>query len=224
MTGTEDFASPDASQSVLVRHLGTADYVETVERMRGYTRCRDRCSLDEFWVLQHSPVYTQGYSCAEVPHVRSQVPVVGTDRGGQLTYHGPGQLIVYLLVDLRRRRFGVRRLVGTVESSILELLRIYGIEGSLRAGAPGVYVAERKIASLGFRVVRGCSYHGLSLNVDVDTGPFGRITICGQEGLEAITMKDLGIACTLSRVADDCVDLLARTLGYCEVRKAPSKM
>ena len=199
------------------------DYGHTLEQMRSFVRQRSACSVDEFWVLQHHSVYTQGYTCSEYPAERSDIPVVSTDRGGQMTYHGPGQLIVYLLIDLRRRGCGARRLAKSVESAIVRLLSDYGIAGEVLPGAPGVYVAGRKIASLGFRILRGCCYHGLSLNVDIDTQPFEAIDICGIAGLEATSMADLGTKCSVDQVADDCVANLVCEFGYAAVRNAPSK-
>ena len=140
-----------------------------------------------------------------------------------MTYHGPGQLIVYLLIDLRRRGCGARRLAKSVESAIVRLLSDYGIAGEVLPGAPGVYVAGRKIASLGFRILRGCCYHGLSLNVDIDTQPFEAIDICGIAGLEATSMADLGTKCSVDQVADDCVANLVCEFGYAAVRNAASK-
>ncbi len=183
--------------------------------MRRKTLERGDEDFDEFWILQHYPVYTQGYSCSEMP-LRDQgdVTIVSTDRGGQLTYHGPGQLIIYLLLDLKRLHTGARRLVNTVEQAIIEMLDGFGVAGELRSGAPGVYVADCKIASLGFRIVRGCCYHGLSLNVSLDTEPFTRIRICGMDGLEATSMQALGVDCSIDQAAEECVRILVRAFGY----------
>ena len=176
---------------VIVRKLGKVDYRETCTKMQEFTKTRTGETVDEFWILQHDPVYTQGYSCTQQPFLHTSIPVVATDRGGQITYHGPGQLIIYLLLDIKRRNQGVRHFVQAIESAIIATLRRYRIEGQTRLKAPGVYVGEKKIASLGIRVSRGCTYHGLSLNVDLDTEPFRAIDVCGIKGLEVTTMRML---------------------------------
>lgn len=178
--------------SCLVRHLGIVDYVDTWRAMDAFTRERDAQTPDELWVLQHNPVFTQGQA-GKAEHILDahDIPVVQSDRGGQVTYHGPGQLVVYCLIDVRRRGFGVRSLVDLIETAILDTLTSYGIEGELRAGAPGVYVDGRKIAALGLRIRRGCSLHGLSFNIDMDLAPFGWINPCGYAGLEATQLAEL---------------------------------
>ncbi len=160
--------------------------------MKAFTETREADTPDELWLLQHPRVFTQGQAGrAEHLLAPGDIPVVQVDRGGQVTYHGPGQWVIYLLVDLRRRNMGVRQLVDLIEHSIVALLARYGIEGAPDPQAPGVYVAGRKIASLGLRVRRGCSYHGLSLNVDMDLEPFQRINPCGHAGLEVTSMAQL---------------------------------
>ena len=175
-----------------VRRFGVEDYREIWRAMEDFTRERDEHSADELWLLQHTPVFTQGQA-GKAEHILDphDIPVVQSDRGGQVTYHGPGQLIVYCLIDVRRRGFGVRSLVDLIETSILDTLASYGIEGELRKGAPGVYVEGRKIAALGLRIRRGCSLHGLSFNIDMDLEPFGWINPCGYAGLEATQLADL---------------------------------
>ena len=182
--------------------------------MQELTRTRTRETVDEFWLLQHDPVYTQGYSCTQQPFADTAIPVVATDRGGQITYHGPGQLIIYLLLDIKRRNQGVRNFVLAIESAIIATLRRYRIEGQTRFKAPGVYVGEKKIASLGIRVSRGCTYHGLSLNVDLDTEPFRAIDVCGIKGLEVTTLRTLNKNCDMNKVQIHCAEELARQLGY----------
>ena len=176
----------------VLRELGLVDYESTFERMRRFSETRAADTRDELWLLQHRPVFTQGRS-GSAQHVLDpgDIAVVQTDRGGQVTYHGPGQCVVYLLVDLGRRRLGVRDLVDLMEAAVIELLGDRGIEGHGRAGAPGVYVAGEKIAALGLRVHRGCSYHGLALNVDMDLEPFARINPCGYAGLAVTSMARL---------------------------------
>lgn len=175
-----------------LHRLGLADYQATLTAMREYTDQRDSDSPDQLWLLQHPAVFTQGQA-GKAEHLLApgDIPVVQVDRGGQVTYHGPGQWVVYLLVDLRRRSLGVRALVDLIEDALVSLLAEYGIPAAADPGAPGVYVDGRKIASLGLRVRRGCSYHGLALNVDMDLEPFSRINPCGYQGLEVTTMASL---------------------------------
>lgn len=185
--------------------------------MQGFNRIRDDEQTDEFWLLEHDPVYTQGYSCRSQPFLPTDIPVIASDRGGQITYHGPGQLIVYLLIDLKRRNQGVRNFVSGIESAILSTLQHYRIEGNLKPDAPGVYVDGKKIASLGIRVSRGCTYHGLSLNVDVDPQPFEAIDVCGFEQLQVTTMVKLGVKCEMQEVQLRCAEALSRELEYSQI-------
>ncbi len=177
---------------ILTRRLGLAEYEQVLEAMREFTDARGADTPDELWLLQHPRVFTQGQA-GKAEHVLApgDIPVIQVDRGGQVTYHGPGQWVIYLMVDLKRRGMGVRALVTLIEESIVQLLAEYGIESAPRADAPGVYVDGDKIASLGLRVRRGCSYHGLSLNVDMDLEPFQRINPCGHEGLQVTSMAKL---------------------------------
>lgn len=181
-----------ANLEVLTRELGTLEYEPTLQAMRDFTDNRDETTADELWLLQHPPVFTQGQA-GRAEHVLApgDIPVVHTDRGGQVTYHGPGQWVVYLLVDLKRRGLGVRDLVDRIEQSLIALLAEFTIEAAGKSGAPGVYVEGDKIASLGLRVRRGCSYHGLALNVDMDLEPFSRINPCGFADLEVTSMERL---------------------------------
>ena len=172
--------------------LGTQAYEPVWQRMRAFTDHRTADTPDQIWLVEHPPVFTQGQA-GRPEHLLlpGDIPVVQTDRGGQVTYHGPGQLVVYPLLDLRRLGLGVRALVTLLEESLVALLAEYGIEAYARPDAPGVYVAQAKIASLGLRVRRGCSFHGLSLNVAMDLEPFGRINPCGYQGLAVTQMADL---------------------------------
>lgn len=165
------------------------DYAPTLAAMRDFTDTRTSTTPDELWLLQHRAVFTQGQA-GKAEHVLAPggIPVVQVDRGGQVTYHGPGQWVVYLLLDLRRRAMGVRDLVTLIEQSLVQLLHDYGVDAAPDPGAPGVYVGGAKIASLGLRVRRGCSYHGLALNVDMDLEPFSRINPCGYEGLQVTSL------------------------------------
>ena len=191
------------------RRLGVRDYVVTADEMRTWTQARGPDTPDEIWFLEHEPVYTQGVSCSEpVREGASDIPLVKSDRGGQITYHGPGQLIAYLLLDLRRLGLGVRQLVSMIEASIIELLDQFGLTAVARPGAPGVYVDGEKIAALGLRVRSGCCYHGLSLNVDMELKPFSRINPCGFVGLGVTSMKEQG----LSVQVDEAADALERIL------------
>lgn len=178
--------------ALVTKALGLADYEPVLEAMRELTNSRDSDTPDELWLLQHRRVFTQGQA-GKAEHVLApgDIPVIQVDRGGQVTYHGPGQWVVYLMVDLKRSGLGVRALVTLIEESIVKLLVEYGIEAAPKADAPGVYVDGDKIASLGLRVRRGCSYHGLALNVDMDLEPFQRINPCGYEGLQVTSMAKL---------------------------------
>lgn len=176
-----------------VRRLGLVDYVETWQRMMTFTDVRTPETVDEIWFLEHPPVYTLGLN-GRREHILDpgDIPVVQVDRGGQITYHGPGQLVVYPLLDVRRLGLGPRALVRILEQATVACLAGYGIEAQARPDAPGVYVGSRKIASIGLRIRRGASYHGLALNVSVDLGPFRGINPCGFQGLEMTRLADLG--------------------------------
>jgi lipoyl(octanoyl) transferase len=176
-----------------LRRLGLVDYAPTWAEMRAFTDARTHVSDDELWLLEHPPVFTLGQA-GRPEHILAPgaIPVVQTDRGGQVTYHGPGQLIAYLLLDLRRAGLGVKGLVHLLEQAVIDLLAEVGIQAQAKPDAPGVYVAGAKIASLGLRVRKGCSYHGLALNVDMDLGPFARINPCGYPGLAVTQLADLG--------------------------------
>ncbi len=180
-----------STQTLVFRDLGSQDYRAAWESMKTFTDARDATTADECWLLQHPPVYTLGQA-GRVEHVldAGDVPLVKCDRGGQVTYHGPGQLVAYLLLDIRRRGIGIRQLVDIIEQALIELLGEYGVESHTRKGAPGVYVGDDKIAALGLRIRNGCSYHGLSLNVDMDLEPFSRINPCGYPGLGVTQLKD----------------------------------
>lgn len=179
-----------------VRHLGLADYEPTWREMQSFTMSRTVDTPDELWQVEHPPVYTLGVAAKpeHLPRTTNGIPLFKTDRGGQITYHGPGQIVIYTLLDLRRRNLGVRALVRRLEQAVIELLEEYCIDANGREDAPGVYVAGAKIAALGLRVRRGCCYHGLSLNVDMDLSPFRAINPCGYPGLEVTKLRDLGVS------------------------------
>jgi lipoyl(octanoyl) transferase len=177
-----------------IRDLGLSDYQPVVEAMRQFTLERDSETEDEIWLLEHQPVFTQGAN-GQAEHVLNlhDIPLVETDRGGQVTYHGPGQLIAYTLIDLRRIKSGVRQMVSHLEQTVISMLAAHGVEACARRDAPGVYVNDRKIASLGLRVKRGACYHGVSFNIDMDLTPFSYINPCGYAGMEVIDLTSLGI-------------------------------
>ena len=201
---------------MLCRQLGTVDYGPTLEAMKAFTQTREEDTDDEIWLLQHPPVYTQGLS-GKPEHVLDvgTIPVIPADRGGQVTYHGPGQWVAYVLYDLRRASVNVRELVALLEGSVVNLLSDLGIEAYGDPAARGVYVEGRKIAALGLKVSRGRSYHGLSLNVDMDLVPFNGINPCGYAGLEVTSVaRELpaGACPTLDAVGDALLDHLRRVL------------
>ncbi len=205
---------PSAS-CLQVRNMGLRPYAETWRAMREYTDQRNADSPDQLWLLEHPPVFTLGQA-GKPEHLLApgEIPVIKTDRGGQVTYHGPGQLVAYLLLDLRRAGLGVRGLVTLLEQAVIDLLRAEGIEASAREDAPGVYVVRAKIASVGLRVRHGCSFHGLSLNVAMDLTPFERINPCGYPGLEVTQLSELVEEADLPRVGQELSQHMARRLGY----------
>jgi lipoyl(octanoyl) transferase len=199
----------------IVKHLGWVDYVPTWKAMERFTLERGPETQDEIWFLEHPPVFTLGMA-GKMEHVLTpgDIPVVQIDRGGQVTYHGPGQLVVYPLLDLRRLKLGVRELVEALENSVIDTLEGYGINARGRRHAPGVYVDARKICSIGIRVRRGASYHGIAFNVAMNLEPFTRINPCGYAGLEMTQVSALGGPTELKRVAEDLAPALLERLGY----------
>jgi lipoyl(octanoyl) transferase len=197
-----------------IRWLGRAEYEPTWRAMQRFTDERNEETPDEVWFLEHPPVFTQGMNGrAEHLLATGDIPVVAIDRGGQVTYHGPGQLVVYPMLDLRRLKLGVRDLVVALERAITRLAANHGILAAGRRDAPGVYVGQRKLASLGLRVRRGASFHGLALNVDMDLSPFGRINPCGYQGLEMTQLTDLGAELGVRQAATELAPLLCEELG-----------
>nr|VFK15053.1 MAG: lipoyl(octanoyl) transferase [Candidatus Kentron sp. LPFa]VFK30863.1 MAG: lipoyl(octanoyl) transferase [Candidatus Kentron sp. LPFa] len=188
--------------AMLTRHLGRVEYAATWKAMRSFTDGRDSDTVDEIWLLEHPPVFTLGQA-GRPEHLRNPqaIPVIQTDRGGQVTYHGPGQLVAYVLLDLNRRGIGVRGLVEILEGAVIALASEAGIPAAAKKEAPGVYVEGRKLAALGLRVRKGCCYHGLSLNVKMDLEPFARIDPCGYPGLGVTQLHDLGVAWGMREVA-----------------------
>jgi lipoyl(octanoyl) transferase len=192
-----------ANREPLLRWLGRAEYEPTWRAMQSFTDQRTSATPDEIWFLEHPPVFTLGMNAApEHLLAPGDIPVVQIDRGGQVTYHGPGQLVVYPLIDVRRAGLGVRQLVMSLESAIIDLLASWNITALARRDAPGVYVEGRKVASIGLRIRRGSSYHGLAFNVAMDLEPFQRINPCGYRGLEVIDLRSLGVNASVQEVAD----------------------
>ncbi len=200
---------------LIIKQLGRRDYEPVWRAMQDLTAQRDASAPDELWVVEHRPVFTLGQA-GKPEHVldAGEIPLVRVDRGGQVTYHGPGQVVIYLLLDLRRLKLGVRELVSCMERAVIDVLAEEGIVAAARADAPGVYVDGRKIAALGLRVKRGCSYHGLAFNVDMDLAPFSCINPCGYKGMETTQLKDLGVSASWEEMADRLCGSLARKLGY----------
>lgn len=176
--------------NILVRHLGLQPYEPVSQAMHDFTDSRDETTPDEIWLVEHLPVFTQGQAGkAEHLLMTGDIPVIQSDRGGQVTYHGPGQQVMYVLLNLKRRKLGVRELVTLLEQTVVNTLAEYGIDAHPRADAPGVYVGEMKICSLGLRIRKGCSFHGLALNINMDLAPFLRINPCGYAGMEMTQMS-----------------------------------
>lgn len=202
-------------ETLVVRDLGLCAYTPIWREMQRFTAERTEDSADELWLLEHERVFTQGQA-GKSEHLLApgKIAVVQSDRGGQVTYHGPGQLVAYLLLDLKRKSIGVRALVRGVETSVIALLNDHGIEGRSRRDAPGVYVEGAKVASVGFRIRRGASFHGLALNVDMDLEPFSRINPCGLPGLPVTQLRDLGGPGDVESVKQPLANVLAKTFGY----------
>jgi len=197
----------------LIKFLGRSDYTQTWQAMKNFTHQRDDRTADEIWITEHAPVFTQGHN-GKPEHLINpgDIPVIQIDRGGQVTYHGPGQLVVYCLLNIPRLGFGVRALVTHIENAIITFLGDYSIEAISRADAPGVYVNEAKIAALGLRIRKGCCYHGLSLNIDMDLSPFTRINPCGYENLTVTQLSDFGVSVSLEQAGYQVTDHLIENL------------
>jgi len=200
---------------MLVRRLGCVEYPPTWQAMQAFTAGRTPETPDELWQVEHPPVYTVGIAGREehLPCAASTIPVVRIDRGGQITYHGPGQVVLYTLLDLNRLGLGVRALVRMLEQTVIDLLGRYGVDAEGRVDAPGVYVDDAKIAALGLRIRHGRCYHGLALNVDMDLSPFGLIDPCGYRGLQVTQLRDLGVQASIETVADDLTGIVTEHLA-----------
>lgn len=203
------------SQPLIIRNLGQRDYVPVWREMQAFTAARTQDTPDELWIVEHPPVFTLGLN-GKAKHLLNpgDIPVIKVDRGGQVTYHGPGQLVMYTLFDIQRRHLGVKELVRYIEQAIIALLADYGIQAEGREDAPGVYVAGAKIAALGLRVKKGRTYHGLALNIRMDLSPFSQINPCGYVGMTVTQTRDLGISASLPELRDHLLEHLRTILGY----------
>ncbi|MEZ8716155.1 lipoyl(octanoyl) transferase LipB [Vibrio splendidus] len=203
---------------LIVKKLGRQDYEPVWKAMHKFTDERTEEDVDQVWLVEHNPVFTQGQA-GKAEHVLNagDIPVIQSDRGGQVTYHGPGQLVAYFLINIRRKKFGVRDLVTHIENLVINTLTAYNINSTARPDAPGVYVDGKKICSLGLRIRRGCSFHGLALNVDMDLSPFLRINPCGYQGMEMAQVSQLGGPSELENVEQQLIQELVELLGYDQV-------
>ena len=203
------------SADLQVRHLGLMAYEPVWRAMQAFTDERDENTADELWLVEHPPVFTQGQA-GRAEHILApgDIPVIQVDRGGQVTYHGPGQIVAYPLIDIKRLGVGVRELVKSIEQAIIDVLKSYGVDAGLIAGAPGVYIDGVKIASLGLRIRKGRSFHGLSFNINMDLEPFQRINPCGFQGLQVTNLSALAEVGSMAEVEDRLVAGLCKALGY----------
>ncbi|WP_038175478.1 lipoyl(octanoyl) transferase LipB [Vibrio pacinii] len=203
---------------LVIKHLGRQDYEPIWQAMHNFTDNRRDNTPDEVWLVEHNPVFTQGQA-GKAEHLLNtgDIPVVQSDRGGQVTYHGPGQLVAYFLINLRRKKLGVRDLVTHIENLVINTLKAYNIDAAARPDAPGVYVDGKKICSLGLRIRKGCSFHGLALNVNMDLAPFQRINPCGYAGMEMAQVSQLGGPDNIAQVENKLVEELVALLGYEQV-------
>ena len=199
---------------MILRHLGMQNYELTWQAMQLFNLQRDAETPDEFWIVEHFPVYTLGLN-GKREHLlnTATIPVINSDRGGQVTYHGPGQLVIYTLLDIKRLNLNVRQLVTALEHSVISVLIDYGIIAKSKVEAPGVYVNDAKIASIGLRIKKNCSYHGLSMNNDMDLKPFDNINTCGYSGLKVTQLSDLGVRVSSAQLADSVIQALTSTLS-----------
>nr|WP_268969133.1 lipoyl(octanoyl) transferase LipB [Thalassotalea algicola] len=204
---------------LIIRQLAQMDYTKVWHAMQAFTDNRDEQSLDELWLVEHPPVFTQGQAGKEEHLLMpGDIPVVKVDRGGQVTYHGPGQQVIYFMINLRRRKMGVRQLVTLIENGIVNSLADFGIKAYPKPDAPGVYVDDKKIASLGLRVRKGCSFHGLAININMDMEPFLRINPCGYAGLEMVQSTDLAGPSTVTQAGESLVKHLSELLEASELQ------
>ncbi|EGN76380.1 lipoate-protein ligase B [Idiomarina sp. A28L] len=205
---------------LIVRQLQNTDYEPVWKAMQNFTDSRNEDTDDELWIVEHPPVFTQGQAGKE-EHLLApgNIPVVPVDRGGQVTYHGPGQLVVYFMLDIRRRKMGVRQLVTAIEDTVVAALAKHGISAAPRPDAPGVYIGEEKVCSLGLRIRKGCSFHGLALNVNMDLSPFSRINPCGYAGMVMTQTSAHGGPDSVEQAAKHVVQLFAEQLSYIQIEE-----
>lgn len=215
-------ASPE---HVIIRQLGRQDYQPIWQDMHRFTDERDAQTVDEIWLVEHNPVFTQGQA-GKVEHLLNtgDIPVVQSDRGGQVTYHGPGQIVAYFMINLRRKNIGVRQLVTHIENIVINTLKTFDIDSAARPDAPGVYVGPRKICSLGLRIRKGCSFHGLALNVNMDLSPFLRINPCGYAGMEMVQVKDVNGPDDIHVVESALINQITQQLGYTRVEATTQRL
>jgi lipoyl(octanoyl) transferase len=208
-------AKQQITRPLIVRSLGRCDYQETWQRMMAFTDARQSDTPDELWLLEHPPVFTQGLA-GKAEHLLNpgDIPVIQTDRGGQVTYHGPGQLVAYFLFDLRRLNMGIRNMVRLLEQTIVAVLAEYGVTAAGRDDAPGVYVNNAKICSIGLRVRKGCTYHGIAFNIDMDLSPFLRINPCGFKQLQMVQLSALNPNAQMHSVEQHLIQQVKRHFGY----------
>lgn len=202
-------------QTIIVRYMGRRDYEPVWREMQQFTDQRDADTCDELWLVEHPPVFTQGLA-GKAEHILAagDIPVIQVDRGGQVTYHGPGQIVAYPMINLRRHGIGVKSLVHGIEQAIIDTVALYDIEAKRKDNAPGVYVDGRKIASLGLRIRQACSFHGLAFNIDMDLEPFQRINPCGFSGLEVIQLADLTEGAKIKQVEQQLIQAFCQNLNY----------
>ena len=203
------------AETIVVKHLGRRDYEPVWREMQQFTDQRDQNTLDELWLVEHPPVFTQGLA-GKAEHILAagDIPVIQVDRGGQVTYHGPGQIVAYPMINLRRHGIGVKSLVFGIEQAIIDTVAHYGVEAARKDNAPGVYVDGAKIASLGLRIRKACSFHGLAFNIDMDLEPFMRINPCGFSGLEVIQLANLADGVNLATVEQQLIAAFCKQLNY----------
>ncbi len=214
----------DLENQLIIRQLGRQSYVPIWQAMQKFTDERDPATVDEIWFVEHEPVFTQGLA-GKAEHIlnSTNIPIIQVDRGGQVTYHGPGQQIIYFLLDLKRKKIGVRQLVTSIESLIIDLLANYTIPAYAKADAPGVYVDSKKICSLGLKIRRGSSFHGLALNVCMDKTPFQQINPCGYAGMEITQVADLGGPKELAQIVEAIIPIIMKHLNYQQVKMTGSE-
>ncbi len=206
------------NDTLIIRNLGTQPYEPVWHAMQAFTDKRDETTADELWVVEHDPVFTQGQAGKE-EHLLApgNIPVIQVDRGGQVTYHGPGQVVIYFLLDIRRLKYGVRQLVNRIEQTVVDMLADYQVEAAARRDAPGVYVSGDKVCSLGLRIRKGCSFHGLALNVNMDMEPFARINPCGLTGIKMVQTKDMNGPQTFDEAANAIINHFTDALSYSNI-------